>query len=119
MDRLNWRSAFPGKREDGREVPPRAQAGTQGLGRTSMSRRGAIQKAPGRLGMQASNREIVASLAEFGMDVAEGLVRQVKVEVLKGTAKVERQQAAAPDRSQRRQFRLSPKLLPSRERTPP
>ena len=56
-----------------------------------MGRRRAIQKTLGRLGMQASNREVVAALAECGMGVTEEFVRQVKVEMLKEASKVERQ----------------------------
>jgi hypothetical protein len=54
--------------------------------------------------MQASNREVVASLAEFGIDVTEGLVRQVKVEMLQEASKVERHKVAAQDRFQRRRI---------------
>jgi hypothetical protein len=64
--------------------------------------------------MQASNREGVTSLAEFGIDVTEGLVRQVKVELLKETAEVERQKVTVPDRFRRRQIRLPTKIPPSR-----
>ena len=79
-----------------------------------MGRRRAIQQTLGRLGMQASNQEVVAALAECGIGVTEGLVRQVKVEILKETAKVERQKITVPDRFQRRQMRLPPKVPPSR-----
>ena len=79
-----------------------------------MGRRRAIQKTLGRLGIQASNQEVVAALAECGMSVTEELVRQVKVEMLKGAAKVERQKVTVPDRFQRRQMRLPPKTPPSR-----
>jgi hypothetical protein len=64
--------------------------------------------------MQASNQEVVTALAECGMSVAEELVRQVKVEMLKEAAKVERQKVTVPDRFQRRQMRLPPKMPPSR-----
>lgn len=79
-----------------------------------MGRRRAIQKTLGRLGMQASNQEVVAALAECGMSVTEELVRQVKVEMLKEAAKVERQKVTVPDRFQRRQTRLPPRIPPSR-----
>jgi hypothetical protein len=79
-----------------------------------MGRKRAIQKTLGRLGMQASNREVVAALAECGMSVTEALVRQVRVEMLKEVAKVERQKVMVPDRFQRRQMRLPPKIPPSR-----
>jgi hypothetical protein len=64
--------------------------------------------------MQASNQEVIAALAEFGISVTEGLVRQVKVEMLKETAKCERQKVVDPGRFQRRQMRLPPKIPPSR-----
>ena len=79
-----------------------------------MGRRRAIQKTLGRLGMQASNREVVAALAECGMGVTEELVRQVKVEMLKEASKVERQRVTVPGRCKRRQMRLPPKKPPSR-----
>ena len=79
-----------------------------------MGRRRAIQKTLGRLGMQASNQEVVAALAECGIGVTEEFVRQVKVEMLKEAAKVERQKVTVPDRFQRRQMRLPPKIPPSR-----
>jgi hypothetical protein len=79
-----------------------------------MGRRQAIPKTLGRLGMQASNREVVAALAEFGIGVTEELVRQVKVEMLKEAAKCERQKVTVPGRFQRRQIRLPPKTPPSR-----
>jgi len=79
-----------------------------------MSRRRTIQKTLGRLGMQASNKEVVAALAEYGIGVTEALVRQVKVEMLKEAAKVERQKVTVTDRLQRRQIRLPPKIPPSR-----
>ena len=79
-----------------------------------MGRRRAIQNTLGRLGIQASNQEVVAALAECGMSVTEELVRQVKVKMLKEAAKVERQKVTVPDRFQRRQMRLPPKIPPSR-----
>jgi hypothetical protein len=79
-----------------------------------MGRRRAIQKTLGRLGMQASNHEVVAALAGCGMGVTEELARQVNVEMLKGAIKVERQKVTVPGRFQRRQMRLPPRIPPSR-----
>jgi hypothetical protein len=79
-----------------------------------MRRRRAIQKTLGRLGMQAGNQEVIAALAECGIGVTEEFVRQVKVEMLKEAAKVERQRVTVPGRFQRRQMRLPPKIPPSR-----
>jgi hypothetical protein len=50
------------------------------------------------------------------MSVTEELVRLVKVEMLKGAAKVERQKVKVPDGFQRRQIRLPPKMPSSRLR---
>jgi hypothetical protein len=41
--------------------------------------------------MQARPTQVVAALAEFGIDVTETLVPQVKAEMLTEAAKVERQ----------------------------
>ena len=75
-----------------------------------MGRRRAIQNTLGRLGMQASNREVVAALAECGMSVTEELVRQVKVEMLKDAANAERRKVTVPVGCKRRQVPLPPKI---------
>ena len=80
----------------------------QGIGRTR-----AIQNALARLGMQASPEQVVAALAEFGIDVTEALVRRVKVEMLKRVAKVERQQVKALE-AERPKVRRPPKVPPRR-----
>src|SRR5262245_39541637 len=73
----------------------------------------AIQNALARLGMQASPEQVVAAAAEFGIDVTEALVRQVKVELLKRAAKVERHQMRNPQ-VERPTVRRPPKLPPRR-----
>jgi hypothetical protein len=80
----------------------------QGIGKTR-----AIQNALARLGMQASPKQVVAAVAEFGIDVSEGLVRQVKLRTLKEAAQVERQRVKAP-KAERPQVRRPPKLPPCR-----
>jgi hypothetical protein len=77
-----------------------------------MSRKRAIQNALGRLGMQASPKQVVAALADFGIDVTEGLVRRVKVEMLEETAKAERQRLKIPD--YQRRIHRPPKTPPHR-----
>ena len=77
------------------------------------SKRRVIQNALARLGMQASPKQVVAALAEFGIDVTEALVRQVRVEMLKQAAKVERQLVRTPQ-IERPQVRRPPKLPPRR-----
>jgi hypothetical protein len=63
--------------------------------------------------MQASPEQVVAVLAEFGIDVTQALVRQVKVEMLRQAAKVERQRVTSP-KAVRPQVRRLPKLPPGR-----
>ena len=72
-----------------------------------------IQNALARLGMQASPQQVVGALAAFGIDVNEGLVRQVKVEMLKQAAKSERQRGRTPH-VERPQVRHRHKLPPRR-----
>lgn len=77
------------------------------------SRARAIQNALARLGMQARPAQVVATLADIGIVVNEALVRQVRVEMLKQAAKVERQQVKTPQ-IKRPQVRRPPKLPPRR-----
>jgi hypothetical protein len=80
--------------------------------RKKSSRTRAIQNTLARLGMQASPEQVVAALANFGIDVNEGLVRQVKLEMLKQAAKVKRQQVRTPQVEQPQVRR--PSKVPSR-----
>ncbi len=73
------------------------------------SRTRAVQNTLARLGMQASPAQVVAALAEFGIDVDEGLVRHVKVDMLKQAARIERQQVRTPQ-VERPQVRCPPKV---------
>jgi NAD(P)H-dependent FMN reductase len=77
------------------------------------SRTRAIQNVLARMGMQASPKQVVAALAEFGIDVTERLVHQVKVEMLKQAAKSERQQVRT-SQVQRPQVRRPSKVPPRR-----
>jgi hypothetical protein len=54
------------------------------------SKREAIELALGRLGWHASGRDVVAFLANCGIDVAEGLVSKVKMDGLKKSVDVRR-----------------------------
>jgi hypothetical protein len=78
-----------------------------------ISKTRAIQNALARLGMQARPAQVVAALADIGIFVNEALVRQVRVEMLKQAAKVERQQVRTPQ-VERPQVRRPPKLPPRR-----
>ena len=73
----------------------------------------AIQNALARLGMQASPEQVVAALAEFGIEVRERLVRRVKIEMLKEAAQVERQQVKAST-AERPQVQRPQKVPPRR-----
>jgi hypothetical protein len=57
------------------------------------SKRKAVQNALGRLGGQASNKEVIALLATFGIEVSEGLVSRVKVDSLKKRDEAKMKQA--------------------------
>ncbi len=61
-----------------------------------ISKAKAIQNALGQLGWHASGKEVVAFLANFGIEVNEGLVCKVKVDSLKGSARVKRLKAKTP-----------------------
>ena len=76
-----------------------------------------IQNALARLGMQASPQQVVGALAAFGIDVNEGLVRQVKVEMLKQAARVQWQQMRTPQ-VERPQAQRPPKVPPRRSHRP-
>lgn len=80
--------------------------------RRGVSKTRAIQNTLARLGMQASPTQVVAALAGCGIVVTEGLVRQVKVEMLKEAAKAERQRVKVSDRLEQR--RRPPKVPPRR-----
>ena len=66
-----------------------------------------------RLGMQASPSQVVAALAEFGIDVTDTQVRQVKLDMLKQAAKSERQRVKVP-KIERPQVRRPRKVPPRR-----
>ena len=67
--------------------------------RTSKTK--AIQAALGQLGWHTSGKDVVAFLANFGMDVDEGLVHKVKLDTLKGTKRTVQQKAKVPQSGQR------------------
>ena len=73
----------------------------------------AIQNTLARLGMQASPKQVVAFLASFGIDVSEGRVHRVKIEMLKQAAQVEWQRVK-PLEAERPQVQRPPKVPPRR-----
>ena len=83
-----------------------ARRGEPGTSKTRV-----VQNALARLGMAAGPAQVVGALAEFGIGVAEALVRQVKMQMLKRVAQVKRQQMQMP-RAGRPQVRRPPKIPP-------
>jgi hypothetical protein len=57
------------------------------------NKRRAITNALGQLGWQARGRDVIALLADYGIEVNEGLVSRVKVESLKKTDELKTKQA--------------------------
>jgi hypothetical protein len=53
---------------------------------SSNRKKRAVENTLFRLGMQAKPEEVVAALARLGIEVSEGLVRQVLFDLLKGAA---------------------------------
>jgi hypothetical protein len=47
------------------------------------NKRKAIQNALGQLGWQASGKDVIAWLADYGIEVSEGLISRMKLESLK------------------------------------
>ncbi len=66
-----------------------------------ISKSKAIQDALGRLGWHASGKDVVAFLANCGIDVNEGLVHKVKMDRLKDSSGLKRQKAKAQKAGQR------------------
>jgi hypothetical protein len=99
--------------EVGKAAETEAAEGRYARVKKGVSKTRAIQNALARLGMQARPAQVVAALADIGIVVNEVLVRQVRVELLKQAAKVERQRVKTPE-AQRPQVRRPPKLPPRR-----
>jgi hypothetical protein len=74
----------------------------------------AVENALFRLGMQAGNREVVADLEAHGIEVSAGLVRAVKLKLLKETTAVRKQRTAVPRGDPQPQRRHPPKVPPRR-----
>ena len=59
------------------------------------SKRRAIQNALGKLGWQASGKDVIALLADYGVEVSKSLVGRVKVENLKKSDELKVKQAGS------------------------
>lgn len=57
------------------------------------SKRRAIQNALGQLGWQSRGKDVIALLANYGIEVSEGLVSRVRVESLKKLDEAKMRQA--------------------------
>ena len=68
----------------------------------SPNKRRAIQSALGQLGWHASGRDVIALLANCGIEVNEGLVGKVKVESLKRPEEVKRHEEKVKRADKRR-----------------
>lgn len=66
-----------------------------------ISKSKAIQNALGQLGWHVSGKDVVAYLANLGIEVNEGLVQKVKVENIKSSGAVERKMAKVKVTDQR------------------
>jgi hypothetical protein len=57
------------------------------------SKRKAIQKALGQLGWQARTKDVAALLANYGIEVSEGLISRVRIDSLKKRDEAKMKQA--------------------------
>jgi len=74
------------------------------------SKRRAIQNALGQLGWQARSKDVVALLADYGIEVSEGLVSRVKVESLKKSDESKMRQARIDQKARQRRTKGVRKL---------
>ena len=74
------------------------------------SKRRAIQNALGQLGWHASGKDVIALLADFGIEVSSSLVSRVKVESLKKSDELKVKQAKADQMARQRRTKGVVKL---------
>ena len=75
----------------------------------------AIRNALGQLGWHAKGRDVVAFLANFGIEVNEGLVRKMKGEELKSPGEVRRHEEKVKSTDKRRKRPMLRKIPQQRE----
>ena len=73
------------------------------------SKKNAIRNALGQLGWHAKGRDVVAFLADLGIEVNEGLISTVKMETLKRPVEVRRHDEKAKTVDKRRKQPMLPK----------
>ena len=76
---------------------------------TPPSKRKAVQNALGRLGWHVKGTDMVAVLANFGIEVSEGLVSRVKIDGLKHSSEVKRHEERQKAADKRRNKPMSQK----------
>ncbi len=74
------------------------------------NKRRAVTNALGQLGWQARGRDVVALLADYGIQVNEGLVSKVKVESLKKSDELKTRQARIEPIERRRRTTIVRKV---------
>lgn len=79
------------------------------------SKKQAIRNALGRLGWHARGRDVVAYLANFGIEINEGLVSKVRMEPLKRPGEVKRYKEEIKSTDKRRKRPTLRKIPQRRE----
>lgn len=79
------------------------------------SKKNAIRNALGQLGWHAKGRDVVAFLANFGIEVNAGLVSKVKMESLKRPGEVTRHEQEVKTTDKRRKQRTQRKIPQQKE----
>jgi hypothetical protein len=79
------------------------------------SKKNAIRNALGQLGWHANGRDVVAYLANFGIEVNEGMVSTVKMESVKKPGEVKRHEKKVNSTDKRRKRPTLRKIPQRRE----
>jgi hypothetical protein len=66
------------------------------------SKRRAIQNALGQLGWHARSKDVIALLADYGVEVSEGLINKVRVDSLKKLDESKMRQARIDQKARQR-----------------
>ena len=74
------------------------------------SKRRAIQNALGQLGWQSRGKDVIALLANYGIEVSEGLVSRVRVDSLKKLDDAKMRQARIDQKARQRRTKSIIKL---------
>jgi len=88
---------------------------TQRNKRRRTSKKNAIRNALGQLGWHAKGRDVVAFLANLGIEVNEGLISKVRVEALKKPERVKQHEEKVKNTDKRRKRPMVRKIPQQRE----